>query len=205
VIADARLPDHPLIYVNAAFETITGYSRSDVLGRNCRFLQGGATDRETVAEIRAALDAGDECTRVVLNFRKDGSPFWNELRISPVHDNAGVLTHFIGIQHVTERLTAKHLPPLSGRGGLQRMAFIVWIIVGAIAGFLASKVLTGRGMGLVWDIVVGILGAFLGGWLAGLAGIAITNIVIEIIVAFVGALILLFIFRALTHRGVIHA
>jgi two-component system CheB/CheR fusion protein len=107
VIADARLPDHPLIYVNAAFETITGYSRSDVLGRNCRFLQGGATDRETVAEIRAALDAGDECTRVVLNFRKDGSPFWNELRISPVHDNAGVLTHFIGIQHVTERLTAK--------------------------------------------------------------------------------------------------
>ena len=56
-----------------------------------------------------------------------------------------------------------------------------------------------------WDIVVGILGAFLGGWLAGLAGIAITNIVIEIIVAFVGALILLFIFRALTHRGVIHA
>ena len=107
MIADARLPDHPLIYVNAAFETITGYSRSDVLGRNCRFLQGGATDRETVAEIRAALDAGDECTRVVLNFRKDGSPFWNELRISPVHDNAGVLTHFIGIQHVTERLTAK--------------------------------------------------------------------------------------------------
>lgn len=53
VIADARLPDHPLIYVNAAFETITGYSRSDVLGRNCRFLQGGATDRETVAEIRS--------------------------------------------------------------------------------------------------------------------------------------------------------
>lgn len=107
MISDARLPDHPLIYVNAAFETITGYSRSDVLGRNCRFLQGGATDRETVAEIRAALDAGEECTRVVLNFRKDGGPFWNELRISPVHDKAGVLTHFIGIQHVTERLTAK--------------------------------------------------------------------------------------------------
>lgn len=85
------------------------------------------------------------------------------------------------------------------------MAFIVWLIVGAIAGFLASKVMTGRGMGLIWDIVVGILGAFLGGWLAGLAGLAVTNIVVEIIVAFVGALILLFIFRALTHRGVIHA
>ena len=83
--------------------------------------------------------------------------------------------------------------------------FIVWIIVGGIAGFLASKVLTGKGMGLIWDIVVGILGGFLGGWLAGLVGIAATNIVLEIVVAFVGAAILLVIFRALTHRGVLHA
>jgi len=85
------------------------------------------------------------------------------------------------------------------------MGFIVWIIVGGIAGFLASKVLTGRGMGLIWDIVVGILGGFLGGWLAGLAGIATTNIVLEIVVAFVGAAILLVVFRALTHRGTLHA
>jgi uncharacterized membrane protein YeaQ/YmgE (transglycosylase-associated protein family) len=84
-------------------------------------------------------------------------------------------------------------------------AFIVWIIVGGIAGFLASKVLTGRGMGLIWDIVVGILGGFLGGWLAGLAGIAATNIVLEIVVAFIGAVILLVVFRALTHRGILHA
>jgi uncharacterized membrane protein YeaQ/YmgE (transglycosylase-associated protein family) len=84
-------------------------------------------------------------------------------------------------------------------------AFIVWIIVGGIAGFLASKVLTGRGMGLIWDIVVGILGGFLGGWLAGLAGFAATNIVLEIVVAFIGAAILLVVFRALTHRGILHA
>lgn len=83
--------------------------------------------------------------------------------------------------------------------------FIVWIIVGGIAGFLASKVLTGRGMGLIWDVVVGILGGFLGGWLAGLAGIAATNIVLEIVVAFVGAAILLVVFRALTHRRILHA
>jgi uncharacterized membrane protein YeaQ/YmgE (transglycosylase-associated protein family) len=81
------------------------------------------------------------------------------------------------------------------------MNLIVWIIVGAIAGFLAGKVITGRGLGLIWDIVVGILGAFLGGWLAGLAGIAVTNIVAEIIVAFVGAAILLFLFRLATRRG----
>ncbi len=83
--------------------------------------------------------------------------------------------------------------------------FIVWIIVGGIAGFLASKVLSGKGMGLLWDIVVGILGGFLGGWLAGLAGIAVSNLLMDIVVAFVGAVILLVIFRALTHRGVIHA
>ena len=83
--------------------------------------------------------------------------------------------------------------------------FIVWIIVGGIAGFLASKVLTGKGMGLIWDIVVGILGGFLGGWLAGLVGIAASNLVMEVVVAFVGAAILLVVFRALTHRGVLHA
>ncbi len=82
---------------------------------------------------------------------------------------------------------------------------IVWIIVGAIAGFLASKVLTGKGMGLIWDIVVGILGAFVGGWLASLAHISVTNILVQIVVAFVGAVILLVIFRAVTGRGRRHA
>jgi uncharacterized membrane protein YeaQ/YmgE (transglycosylase-associated protein family) len=83
--------------------------------------------------------------------------------------------------------------------------FIVWIVVGGIAGFLASKVLTGKGMGLLWDIVVGILGGFLGGWLAGLVGIAAGNILIEIVVAFVGAAILMIVFRALTGRRMLHA
>ena len=83
------------------------------------------------------------------------------------------------------------------------MGLIVFIIVGAIAGFLAGKVITGRGLGLIWDIVVGILGAFLGGWLAGLAGIAVTNLVVEVLVAFVGACILLFIFRMVTRRGMV--
>ena len=82
---------------------------------------------------------------------------------------------------------------------------VVWIIVGLIAGFLASKVLSGHGMGLIWDLVVGILGAIVGGWLASLAGIAVTNILVEIIVAFVGALILLFLFRAVTSRRGVRA
>jgi uncharacterized membrane protein YeaQ/YmgE (transglycosylase-associated protein family) len=78
---------------------------------------------------------------------------------------------------------------------------IVWLIVGAIAGYLASKVLTGKGMGILWDIVVGILGAFVGGFLAGLVGISAGNILVEIVIAFVGAVILLLIFRAVTSRG----
>jgi len=81
---------------------------------------------------------------------------------------------------------------------------LIWIIVGAIAGFVASKVLTGKGMGLLWDIVAGILGAFLGGWLAGLVGISVspgTFTIGGLVSAFVGAVILLLIFRAVTSRG----
>jgi len=88
------------------------------------------------------------------------------------------------------------------------MGILVWIIVGAIAGFLASKVLTGKGMGLLWDIVVGIVGAFLGGWLAGLVVIPVdtgTFTVGGLVAAFVGAVILLIVFRALTSRGRVRA
>jgi uncharacterized membrane protein YeaQ/YmgE (transglycosylase-associated protein family) len=88
------------------------------------------------------------------------------------------------------------------------MAILVWIIVGAIAGFVASKVLSGKGMGLLWDIVVGILGAFLGGWLASLAGLPVSSGTLTVgglLSAFVGAVILIVAFRAVTHRGMMRA
>lgn len=97
-IADARRPGHPLIYVNAGFARLTGYAREDVLGQNCRFLQGAGTDANTVAEIRDALTAARECTVEILNYRKDGTPFWNRLSITPVRDHDGEVTHFIGVQ-----------------------------------------------------------------------------------------------------------
>ncbi len=87
------------------------------------------------------------------------------------------------------------------------MGILIWIVVGGIAGFVAGKVLTGKGLGLLWDIVVGILGAFLGGWLAGLVGIPVstgTFTVSGLLAAFVGAVILLVVFRTLTHRGMLH-
>lgn len=104
IISDARLPDNPVVYVNPAFERITGYSREESLGRNCRFLQGEEHDQPGLRELRAALREGRDCRVVLRNYRSDGAPFWNELYVSPVYDAAGTLTHFVGVQNdVTER------------------------------------------------------------------------------------------------------
>jgi PAS domain S-box-containing protein len=107
-IADATQPDCPLIYVNKGFEQLTGYSSESVQGRNCRFLQGPDTDPAATDEIRRAIREGRPCVVEILNYRKDGSPFWNRLSITPVRDDAGALTHFIGIQSdVTARRNAE--------------------------------------------------------------------------------------------------
>jgi two-component system, NtrC family, sensor kinase len=107
-IADASLAELPLIYINEAFEKITGYSENDTLGRNCRFLQGDDRDQPGLDDLRRALRAGQDCTVVLRNYRQDGSLFWNELFTSPVFDQAGKLTHFVGIQtDVTQRVEAE--------------------------------------------------------------------------------------------------
>ena len=98
VISDARLPQNPIIYCNAAFEKITGYSQDEVIGRNCRFLQGNQTDPEAIEKIRQSVRNGQGCEVVLQNYRKDGTLFWNDLTISPVRDADGCLTHFIGVQ-----------------------------------------------------------------------------------------------------------
>ncbi|HER34382.1 MAG: EAL domain-containing protein [Halothiobacillaceae bacterium] len=99
VIADARRPDLPIVYTNAAFSRITGYAAEEAIGRNCRFLQGEQTDPDGVREIREAL-AKRESVRVLLrNYRKDGSQFWNELHVAPVEDEAGEISHFVGLQN----------------------------------------------------------------------------------------------------------
>jgi PAS domain S-box-containing protein len=108
-ITDPRRPDDPLVWVNPSFSRITGYSPEEAVGRNCRFLQGPATDPATVAEIRAALEAQQAITTVLLNHRKDGTAFWNQLSISPVFDGEGELVSFVGVQtDVTERVRVEH-------------------------------------------------------------------------------------------------
>jgi PAS domain S-box-containing protein len=107
VIGDPRLPDCPLVFVNPAFLRMTGYAEAEVLGRNCRFLQGPRTDPKPVAMLREAIAARRPVTVELLNHRKDGRPFVNELHVGPVFDADGALTAFIGIQHdVTERANA---------------------------------------------------------------------------------------------------
>jgi PAS domain S-box-containing protein len=109
-ISDPQRPDHPLIYVNSGFERLTGYQRDEVIGRNCRYLQGPDTDPAAVATIRAALAAERHCTVEVLNYRKDGTPFWNLLSITPVRNSAGNVTHFIGVQvDITKRKEIERL------------------------------------------------------------------------------------------------
>ena len=98
VITDPRLPDNPIVYVTPEFERQTGYTRHEVLGRNCRFLQGPDTDPETVERIRQALWEMQPVEVEILNYRKDGTPFMNAISIRPCFGPAGDLKSFVSVQ-----------------------------------------------------------------------------------------------------------
>ncbi|XVF05613.1 hypothetical protein REPUB_Repub05bG0187900 [Reevesia pubescens] len=97
VVSDATKPDYPILYASAGFFKMTGYTSKEVIGRNCRFLQGAGTDPEDVAKIREALQAGANYCGRLLNYKKDGTPFWNLLTISPIKDENGKVLKFIGM------------------------------------------------------------------------------------------------------------
>ena len=107
-ISDPAQPDNPLIYVNSGFTAITGYSSEEVLGRSCRFLQGPDTGPEAAQAIRQALAEDRPCVVELLNYRKDGSTFWNRLSITPIRNTAGKTTHYIGVlSDITRRKEAE--------------------------------------------------------------------------------------------------
>ncbi|WP_445011240.1 EAL domain-containing protein [Vreelandella stevensii] len=99
LIADARAPDLPIIYANRAFSVMTGYSLEEVTGQNCRFLQGPESDPDMVERLRHGIQHQHETHVTLCNYRKDGTPFWNDLYVAPVRDQEGVVTHFVGVQH----------------------------------------------------------------------------------------------------------
>ncbi|TGD99304.1 hybrid sensor histidine kinase/response regulator [Methylobacterium nonmethylotrophicum] len=98
IVTDPHQPDNPIVFANQAFLRMTGYTPGELVGTNCRFLQGPETDRETVAEVRRAIAERKEIATEILNYRKDGSTFWNALFVSPVYDQAGELVYFFGSQ-----------------------------------------------------------------------------------------------------------
>jgi PAS domain S-box-containing protein len=104
VIADAKLRDYPIIYVNNAFYKMSGFDSTEVLGRNFRFLQNCDRDQEAIVTMAKAIQKGESCQVEVRNYKKDGTMFWNEITITPVNDDYGELTHFIGVHNdVTDR------------------------------------------------------------------------------------------------------
>ncbi|MDX2019725.1 MAG: response regulator [Deltaproteobacteria bacterium] len=98
VITDATLFDNPIVFVSPGFERLTGYPPHEALGKNCRFLQGPKTDKEVVAKLRHSLALGQACAVELLNYRKDGTTFWNNLSVSPVVDEVGKVVNFVGVQ-----------------------------------------------------------------------------------------------------------
>ena len=104
VLSDPHQPDCPIIFANGAFSELTGYDVNEIIGRNCRFLQGPETDMAAVARIRAAIKARWNITEELVNYRKDGTMFWNALFVNPVFDRGGRLVYFFGTQFdVTHR------------------------------------------------------------------------------------------------------
>jgi PAS domain S-box-containing protein len=107
-IADPHQHDSPLVYCNQAFLDLTGYARDEIVGRNCRFLQGRGTKPSAVAKLREAIEKEEYTVVDILNYRKDGSAFWNAVHVGPIYDENGKLSYFFGSQwDITELLAAR--------------------------------------------------------------------------------------------------
>ncbi len=107
-LSDPDREDNPLVYVNDAYEAMTGYDASDVIGRNCRLLQGPDSDEDAIREMATAIDEDHPVTVEIKNYRKDGTEFWNEVTIAPVRNDAGEVTNYVGFQNdVTKRKEAE--------------------------------------------------------------------------------------------------
>jgi PAS domain S-box-containing protein len=135
VIVDGTDEFNPITYVNDEFCALTGYDRDEVLGRNCRFLQGPASDDETVATLREAIDRGEPVSVDIVNYRRSGVAFWNEVDITPVEDASGEVVQYVGFQRdVTERTRRKQLLDVMNRVLRHNLRNEMTFILGAVSG-----------------------------------------------------------------------
>ncbi|KAL9179899.1 hypothetical protein ACHAXT_007869 [Thalassiosira profunda] len=102
VLSDPRLPDNPIVFASPGFFELTGYTREQVLGRNCRFLQGAGTDRKSIDVIRTAVANGTDATVCLLNYKADGTPFWNQLFVAALRDADNCIVNYVGVQTMIE-------------------------------------------------------------------------------------------------------
>jgi diguanylate cyclase (GGDEF)-like protein/PAS domain S-box-containing protein len=110
ILVDMGRQDTPVIYVNPAFTHMTGYTSEEAIGKNCRFLQGTDRQQPELRHVREAIQQGNRITATLRNYRKDGGLFWNELHLSPIRNNQGVITHYVGVLHdITERKLMENL------------------------------------------------------------------------------------------------
>lgn len=116
VVTNPALPDNPIVWSSDEFSKLTGYDRSEVCGRNCRFLQGPKTNPKAVDAVRKAINNSHEASVVLLNYRKDGSTFWNRFFIAPLHDSKGNVTYYVGVQtDVSSSIRSPLLQPITDR------------------------------------------------------------------------------------------
>jgi len=139
-ITDPHREDNPLVYVNDAFERVTGYPRAETVGRNCRFLQGDGSDAATVAEMRRAIEAGEATTVELLNYRRDGERFWNRVTLAPVRRDDGDVAHFVGFQ---EDVTARKEAELALAEEREHLAHLLERVEGLVGD--VTRVLVGAG------------------------------------------------------------
>lgn len=151
VLTDNRQPDNPIIYCNAAFETISGYGRKEIIGRNCRFLQKEERNQQERLTIREAVANGESCFVEIRNYKKDGTLFWNELFMSPVKSAQGEVTHFIGVQNDVSRRKKAELALIHQKDEMEKRVEERTRLIKESEEYLASIVSTVRESLIVLD------------------------------------------------------
>lgn len=113
ILCDATKPENPIVALNSAFETLTGYGQNEVLGRSCNILQAEDVDQPGIVDLRAAIKQRRPVQCILRNYRKDGSLFYNELFIGPIRNEQGVVTHFVGCQNVIDDAHSAYLKTIA--------------------------------------------------------------------------------------------